>query len=164
MGSNPILMLQAIGAQLTRAYGVFNEGSVIIAPAVCDGWFNDEWFGCYRPAYARLQQCTDFGEVMRFQEELATDPEGIYKYRFSHAYHPFHALSMISMGAITRPRAGAVFIPGAREPGYARSMGCIPTHDFAEALQRSERYVGKNPSVLVVPDAFTEVAVHLHMA
>ena len=164
MGSNPILMLQAIGAQLTRAYGVFNEGGVVIAPAVCDGWFNDEWFGCYRPAYAKLQECTDFGEVMRFQEELATDPEGIYRYRNCHAYHPFHALSMISMGAIAHQRASAVFIPGAKKPGYARSMGCIPTHDFAEAMQRAERYVGKKPRVLVVPDAFTQVGVHLHMA
>ncbi len=48
MGTNPLLMLQAIGGQLTRIFAAFREGGVVIAPALCDGWFNDEWFPSYR--------------------------------------------------------------------------------------------------------------------
>ena len=71
---------------------------------------------------------------------------------------------MISMGAIAHPRASAVFIPGAKKPRYARGMGCIPTKTFADALARTERYVGKNPRILVMPEAFRSVGVHLCLA
>jgi hypothetical protein len=163
MGTNPILMLQAIGAQLTRCYGVFREGGVIIAPSVCDGWFNPSWFPTYERAYHRLQETVDFAEIFQYEEELANDPEGIYRYRFDYAYHPGHALSMISMGAISHQRTSAVFIAGAKKPEYARGMGCIPTRSFDEALRRAERYVGKNPRILVIPEAFRSVGIHLHL-
>ncbi|MBC7325081.1 MAG: DUF2088 domain-containing protein, partial [Moorella sp. (in: Bacteria)] len=98
MGTNPILMLQAIGANLARNFDVFNDGGVIIAPSLCDGWFNDEWFPSYRKVFNKLQEVADFAEAVRFEDEIAHDPEDIYKYRYAYAYHPFHALSMVSMG------------------------------------------------------------------
>lgn len=163
MGSNPILMLQAIAAQLTRCHGVFREDGVIIAPAICDGWFNQTWFPSYERAYHKLQQLSDFADIFEHEAELAHDPDAIFKYRFHYAYHPGHPLSMISMGAIAHQRARAVFIPGAQTPGYARGMGCIPTRDFDAALKQAERYVGKNPRILAVPEAFRSVGVHLHL-
>lgn len=162
MGTNPIFMLQAIGAQLTRCHDVFREGGVIIAPAACDGWFNESWFPSYERAYQKLQETTDFADIFQFEDELARDPDAIFKYRHNYAFHPAHALSMISMGAITHQRASAVFIPGARKPGYARGLGCIPTKSFEDALARAERYVGRNPRILVVPEAFRQVGVHLY--
>jgi len=161
MGTNPVLMLQAIGAQLTRCFRVFHEDGVIIAPSICDGWFNKTWFPSYERAYEQLQETIDFADIFQFEDELVHDPDAIYKYRFSYAYHPGHPLSMISMGAITHQRTKAVFIPGARRPRYARGMGCIPTKTFAEAMARAQRYVGKNPRILVVPEAFRHVGVHL---
>lgn len=163
MGTNPILMLQAIGAQLARCYGVFREGGVIIAPSICDGWFNPTWFPSYERAYQRLQETVNFGDIFQYEDELANDPEGIYQYRFGYAYHPGHALSMVSMGAITHQRASAVFMPGAQKPGIARGMGCIPTRNFDDAMKGAERYVGKNPRILVMPEAFRNVGVHLHL-
>lgn len=162
MGTNPIFMLQAIGAQLIRCHDVFREGGVIIAPAACDGWFNKSWFPSYERAYQKLQETTDFADIFQFEDELASDPDAIYRYRQNYAFHPAHALSMISMGAIAHQRASAVFIPGARMPGYARGMGCIPTKTFEDALARAERYVGRNPRILVVPEAFRQVGVHLY--
>lgn len=70
---------------------------------------------------------------------------------------------MVSMGAIAHQRTSAVFIPGARKPGYARGMGCIPTRTFAEALAQAERLVGKNPRILVMPEAFRYVGVHFYL-
>ncbi|MEX0869214.1 MAG: lactate racemase domain-containing protein, partial [Nitriliruptoraceae bacterium] len=48
MGTNPILMGQAIAAVVARAAGAFREGGVVIAASKCDGWFNDEWFPSYQ--------------------------------------------------------------------------------------------------------------------
>ncbi|MBC8449798.1 MAG: DUF2088 domain-containing protein [Chloroflexi bacterium] len=163
MGTNPIFMLQAIGAQLVRCYGVFREGGVIIAPSACDGWFNESWFPSYERAYEKLQETTDFADIFQFEDELARDPDAIHKYRHNYTFHPAHPLSMISMGAIAHQRANAVLIPGARRARYARSMGCIPTKTFEDALVRAERYVGKNPRILVVPEAFRHVGVHLYL-
>jgi hypothetical protein len=162
MGTNPIFMLQAIGAQLARCFGVFREGGVIIAPSVCDGWFNESWFPSYECAYERLQDTADFADIFAFEEELACDPDAIHRYRHNYAFHPAHPLSMISMGAIAHQWANAVFIPGARKPRYARGMGCIPTKTFDEALAQAERYVGRNPRILAVPEAFRHVGVHLY--
>lgn len=164
MGTNPIFMLQAIGAQLARCYGVFREGGVIIAPSVCDGWFNESWFPSYERAYERLQETTDFADIFQFEHELAGDPDAIHKYRHNYAFHPAHPLSMISMGAIAHQRASAVFIPGARKPRYARGLGCIPVKTFEDALARAERHVGKDPRILVMPEAFRHVGVHLYLA
>lgn len=161
MGTNPILMLQAIGANLARNFDVFNDGGVIIAPSLCDGWFNDEWFPSYRKVFNKLQEVADFAEAVRFEDEIAHDPEYIYKYRYAYGYHPFHALSMVSMGGVALKHTSAIFIPGARKPGYARAMGCIPTNTFAEALKQAEKYVGKNPRLLVLPESFLKVSVHL---
>ncbi len=162
MGTNPILMLQAIGAQLTRDYGVFKEGGVIICASLCDGWFNDEWFPSYRKLFKKLQKISDFAEAVRFEDEISNDPEDIYKYRFAYAYHPFHALSMVSMGAIALKHTSAIFIVGAREPGYARAMGCQPKNTFEDALREAKKYVGKDPNILVLPQCFLKPGFHLY--
>lgn len=163
MGTNPILMLQAIGANLARNFDVFRDNGVVIAPALCDGWFNDEWFPSYRKVYDKLQGLADFAEASRFEDEVARDPEDVFKYRHAFAYHPFHALSMVSMGGVALRHTSAIFIPGARDPGLARGMGCIPANTFAGALKAAEKYVGKNPRVLVLPETFLRVSVHLKL-
>ena len=77
-GTNPTLMFQAIGAQLTRNYDVFNENGVIICASLCDGWFNDEWFPSYREVYKKLQLVSDSTEIVRFEVEVSNRPEYIY--------------------------------------------------------------------------------------
>ncbi|MDI6870147.1 MAG: lactate racemase domain-containing protein [Bacillota bacterium] len=161
MGTNPILMLQAIGSQVTRHFDVFRDNGVVICAALCDGWFNDEWFPSYRKLYHKLHGLADFSEATRFEDEIANDPQDVYKYRYAYAYHPFHALSMVSMGGVALNHTSAIFIAGAREPGYARGMGCIPTNNAQTALKLAEKYVGKNPRILVLPQTFLKVAHHL---
>lgn len=160
-GTNPILMLQAIGAQLTRDYDVFNENGVIICASLCNGWFNDEWFPSYREVYRKLQEVSDFAEITRFEDEVSNKPEYIYKYRFAYGYHPFHAFSMVTCGTIALKHTSAVFMPGAGKPGYARGMGCIPTNTFEDALRATEKFVGKNPKILVLPECFVKPGFHL---
>jgi nickel-dependent lactate racemase len=160
MGSNPILMKQAIGASLARAYGALRPHPVIIVASVCDGWFNDEWFPSYRRIYERLQHCHTVEDLVRYEDEVATDPELVRRYRFGYAYHPFHGFSMAYMGALADRYARAIYVVGAREPGYARSMGCITLPTFAQAVTHAERFVGKDPRMLIVP-RLTAVQVHV---
>jgi nickel-dependent lactate racemase len=165
MGSNPILMLQAIGAQVTRCWRVFKEGGVIIAPSICDGWFNNEWFPSYEATYEKLLEFGDFAGFCHseYVEQFATDPGYINLYREKYAYHPFHAFSMISCGTIALQRTAAVFIPGAEKPEYARGMGCIPTATFEEAMEQAIKITGNNPNIICTPEAFSGgVGVHLY--
>jgi nickel-dependent lactate racemase len=164
MGSNPILLGLAIAGQLSRCWKVMREGCVVIAAAVCDGWFNDSWFPSYEKTYTALQNYCSVSEFLASTEasSLSADPEFCYRYSNYFTYHPFHAMSMLSGSEVSLQRASAVYIAGAKAPGYARGMGFTPTSDFRQALRFSERYVGKNPHILCTPDCFTSgMTTHL---
>lgn len=165
MGTNPILMSLAIGGQLSRCWHAFRGGGVIIATSVCDGWFNPNWFPSYEETYEALQKYCTPAEFLASEDALkiATDTEYCFKYSNYYTYHPFHAMSMISGGGVPPLRTSAVFIAGARAPGYARGMGFIPTSTFEEAMERAKKIVGKDPRILCTPEAFSGgVPVHLH--
>ncbi len=162
MGTNPILMTQAVGATLCRVAGALNPNPVVIVPSICDGWFNDEWFPAYREIYDVYQKNGNAPEDMvKYEEEFASRPEYINKFRFEHAYHPFHAFSMLYMGGVALRSTKAMFMPGAKEPGIARSMGFIPTATFDEAVKAAEKYVGKNPKILALPEYLLKVPAHV---
>lgn len=160
MGSNPILMMQAVGASVVRAKKALTPRPTVIAAAVCDGWFNDAEFPPYRATYEALQQCQHPADMKRVEEQLATDPEWVYRYRHHYGYHPFHAFSMTYMGGIAREHCAAVYIAGAREPGLARGMGARTTQTVEEALAETTATLGRAPRVLVVP-RLSRPAFHL---
>ncbi len=167
MGTNPCLMSLAIGGQLSRCWNTVREGGVIIAASVCDGWFNDRWFPSYAETYDALQKYCSIPEFLGSEDMLRIATKYEYRFLYSnyYAYHPFHAMSMISGGSVPGAYMSATFIAGAKAPSYARGMGFIPTATFGEALQKAKRYVGANPRILCTPDCFTGgVGVHLHLA
>ena len=58
----------------------------------------------------------------------------------------------------------AIYIVGAEDPGYARSMGLKTRATFEEALADAEKkYVGENPNILALPLTFKTASVHLCM-
>ena len=147
MRTNPILMSLAIGGQLSRCWHALRPGCVVIAAAQCDGWFNDLWFPSYEETYFTLQEYCTAREFLESEEavRLATDTDYCFRYSNAFTYHPFHAMSMISGGSASLLWTSAVYIVGARSPGYARGMGFVPLGTFEEALAAAEKYVGKNP-------------------
>jgi hypothetical protein len=163
MGTNPIFMLQAVSAQIIRHRRILADHPVVIAASICDGYFHDEEFPSYRETYELFQR--DYSNVLpdieRLGEYMARKQEYIDKYRFGYAYHPFHAFSMISCGHIAETHCAAVYIAGAREPGYARGMGMKTRATIEEALADCAKYAGKTPNILALPRAFTTAAVHL---
>ncbi len=162
MGSNPVIMLQSIGSSIVRNAGALKPGAVVICASVCDGWFNDEWFPAYQEVYELFQRCTRAEEMGRYADDLCSRPEYIRKFRHAFAYHPFHGLQLMYMGGLALDFTRAIYIAGAKAPGFARGMGCIPTNTFEEAVKHAYRYVGKDPKMLVVP-ALSRPQVHLRI-
>ncbi len=160
MGSNPILMMQAIGSSLVRAKRALVDRPIVIAAAVCDGWFNNTEFPPYEAAFELLQQCQHPAEMVEHQETLATDPEWVYRYRHHYGYHPFHAFSMIYVGGIARDHSSAVYVAGAKRPDLARAMGARTTATVEEAMREAAATLGRTPRVLAVP-ALSKPAFHL---
>ncbi len=166
MGTNPILMMQAISAQIIRHKRVLSEHPVIICSSLCNGYFHDEEFPAYREVYDLFQRdyAATLPDLERFGEYLSVRRDYIEKYRFNYGYHPYHAFSMISCAHIAEKHCAAIYVVGAQEPGYARAMGMKTRGSFEEALADARKYVGGEPNILALPRAFKTAAVHLCMA
>ncbi|MCC3145776.1 lactate racemase domain-containing protein [Halanaerobium sp. Z-7514] len=164
-GTNPLLILQAIAANVIRHKRVLNDNFVIIVSSICNGYFHDEEFPSYREVYELFQKDYNYTlpDLNKYGEYVAKKQEYIDKYRFNFGYHPFHAFSMISCGHIAKMHASEIYMVGAYEPGYARGMGMNPLATFEDALKDAEKHVGKNPNILALPKAFKRKPVHLMM-
>lgn len=165
MGTNPIQMMQALSAQVIRHKRIMSDHCVIICSSACDGFFNDERWPYARELYEKFQHCGNtLPEMHQYGEEFATRQEYVDKYRFHGAFHPFHGFSMISCGHIAEMNTSAIYIVGAKEPGYARGMGLKTRSTFEEALEDAmKKYVGEKPNILALPKTFKMGAVHLCM-
>ena len=163
MGSNPILMMQAIGSSLVRAKRALVKRPIVIAAAICDGDFNATDFPPYEAAFELLQSCQHPADMVQHQEMLATDPVWVDRYRHHYGYHPFHAFSMIYVGGIARDHSSAVYVAGAKRPDLARAMGARTTATVEEALREATASIGRTPRVLAVP-ALSKPAFHLATA
>jgi lactate racemase len=165
-GTNPILIMQAIGANIIRHRRVMNDNFVVVCASICNGYFHDEEFPSYRELYEQFQNDyhNQLPDMEKYGEYFCSKPDYIHKYRFNYGYHPYHAFSMISCGHIAEMHSSAVYIVGAYEPGYARAMGMKTRATIEEALKDAQRYTGPDPKILALPKCFKTAAVHLMMA
>lgn len=164
MGSNPIMLMQAISGQAVRHKRVMSDNCVFIVPAVCNGYFNESVWPYLPKLYEMFQKDSmqTLPDLNRYGEYFATNEEYVRQYRFANAYHPFHGFSMISSAHLAEKHTSAIYIVGAQEPGYARAMGMKTRATIEEAIEDAKKkFVGKNPRVLALPRAFKTTAVHL---
>lgn len=164
-GTNPILMLQAISANIIRHKRVLSDNCVVICSSLCNGYFHDEEFPSYRPLFDLFQKDyhNTLPDLEKYGEYFCSNEEFIKKYRFNYGYHPYHAFSMISCGHVAEMHCSAIYIVGGIEPGYARAMGMKTRATFADALNDAKKYVGEDPNILALPRTFTTAGVHLAM-
>ena len=165
MGTNPVMMMQAISAQVIRHRRVMSDQCVFIVTSTCDGFFNDVIWPYMHEVYGLLQaECNTLPDIHHHGERIATDPAYVAKYREAGAFHPFHPFSMMACGHLTEMHTSATYIVGAKAPGYARGMGLKTRATVEEALEDArQKYVGDHPSILVLPRTFRTAAVHLCM-
>jgi hypothetical protein len=163
MGTNPVMLMQAISAQVIRHKRVLSDRCVFIVTSICDGYFNDVDWPYMREVWELLEsECNTLGDIHVHGERFATDPEYIRQYRAGTAYHPFHAFSMMACGQLAEMHTAAIYLVGAREPGFARGMGFKTRATVEEALADARnKYVGEHPRVLALPRTFRTAAVHL---
>jgi hypothetical protein len=157
MGTNPILMSLAIGAQYSRCAKALRPDPVVIAVAACDGWFNDAWFPSYEETYRAAQDydTTEAFLASKDAHRISTDPTYCASYSSGYTYHPFHAMSMLAGGAVPLKWCPQVYLVGAEKPGYARGMGYRTLPTVAGALKDAERYVGSKPRILATPECYS---------
>ena len=166
MGTNPIMLMQAISAQVIRHKRIMSDNCVIICSSLCNGYFHDELWPYTREMYEMFQHdfMNTLPDMNRYGEYFATNEEYIRKYRYCNAFHPFHGFSMISCGHIAEMNTSAIYLCGAQEPGYARGMGLKTRATIEEALADArKKFVGQNPNILALPQTFKLGAVHLMM-
>lgn len=166
MGTNPIMLMQAISAQVIRLKRVMSDQCVIICASSCNGYFHDELWPYTRKMYELFQKdsMNTLVDLQRYAEYFATNQEWIRQYRYCNAFHPFHGFSMISCAHIAEMNTSAIYVCGAVEPGYARGMGMKTRKTIEEALEDAKKkYVGNNPNILALPLTFKKCAVHLMM-
>ncbi len=167
MGSNPILMSLAIGGQLSRCWHAFREGGVLIAAAICDGDWNPRWFPSYEKTFETMLGYPAVTDFLKSDDmlSLSKDKEYCRLYSETFAYHPFHAMSMLSGGSVPAKWCSRVILVGAQNRDHATQLGYTPADTFDEALQLAETITGKNARILCTPECFTGGAsVHLHVS
>jgi hypothetical protein len=157
MGTNPILMSLGIGVQYSRCAKALREGAVVIAISSCDGWFNADWFPSYEETYNALQGFSTAEAFLASDEavRISTDSEYCFSYSNRYTYHPFHAMSMMSGGAVPLKWCSEVMVVGAKKAGYARGMGFSTYSTVDEAMTAARKHVGKSPRILVTPECYT---------
>lgn len=165
-GTNPILILQAIAANIIRHRRILSDRCVVICASLCNGYFHDEEFTGYRRLYELFQ--SDYHNTLvdleRHGESFCHDEQLIKQYRFNWGFHPYHCFSMVSCGHIAEEHCAAVYIVGAQEPGYARGMGMKTRSTFEESLaDAKKKFVGESPNILALPRTFKTAGVHLMM-
>ena len=55
MGTNPIMMMQALSAQVLRYKRIMSDNCVIICSSLCNGFFHDELWPYLREMYDMFQ-------------------------------------------------------------------------------------------------------------
>lgn len=166
MGTNPIMLMQALSAQVIRHKRIMSDKCVIICSSLCNGFFNDSLWPYTREMFEMFKhdEMNILLDMDRLGEYFATNEEYIRKYRFANAFHPFHGFSMISCGHIAEMNTSAIYIVGAKDPGYARAMGLKTRATFEEALADAmKKFTGPEPNILALPMTFKTAAVHLCM-
>lgn len=162
-GRNPILVEQAIAAQIIRLKRVLVENPIVIALAQCDGDFGDEEFPAMKPVYDYFNaHCNTLPEADSFHNEM-NNQKYFDMYRYNYAFHPYHCFSMISCAHIAEKECKAVYIVGAKAPGTARSMGMKTRSTVLEAIEDAKKFTNDKPNILVLPMTFKRPSVHLCM-
>lgn len=166
MGTNPVMLMQALSANVIRFKRIMSDNCVIICQSLCNGYFNDELWPYTREMWDKWMNFSmdTLPDMNRLGEYFATNEEYIRRYRYTNAFHPFHGFSMISCGHIAEMNTSAIYITGAEKPGIARGMGLKTRHTIEEALEDAKKkIVGPNPNVLALPLTFKTASVHLCM-
>ena len=86
MGTNPIMLMQALSAQVIRHKRVMADRCVIICSSLCNGYFNDELWPYTRELFDMFGKGMNILPDLDYHgERFATNTEYVSKYRYAGA-------------------------------------------------------------------------------
>jgi len=156
---NPLLTLSSTGlgylGGVIEALG--KPGCSVIMATPCPDRWNDATHPSYREVWDRvLGDTRDPHEIMeRYEDEFASRPDYIHKYRHEHGFHPVHGL--MATHPLKRLRhAGRIFVAGIEAPKLAYHLGFVATETIEDAVAQASEVHGADCSIGVVryPPAF----------
>jgi lactate racemase len=158
---NPILALTYM-TMVMRTWvnkPILRPGGVFIGVVKCNGTIDTR----RRPSdqevwdlFGRVHSALD---LFDFEEEFLTREDYLYRYRYCHAVHPIHSFWVFYEDQYLLDHAGKVIFAGEVNPEAVRKLGCTPARDFDHAWGMAEQIVGKNPTVVVVPDYMSRLKI-----
>jgi hypothetical protein len=153
---NPLLV-RCVGLgylfNMYRGRPLVKPGGVWIVCHPCRADFDTEHHPSYVEFFHRLlPETRDADELRtRYEEEFATNPTYIEKYRFGNAYHGAHPFYMWYWAENGQKHVGHVICAGAEEPGTAARMGWHATRDLTSAIELARDLLGdRDPSIALL--------------
>ena len=103
----------------------------------------------YRPLFGALGATTD-GAIGRAERAAANDARAIDAYRAGRACHPVLPYADWAGCAPALARLGSVIVAGSRDAMAARTLGFVPSHSLASALEMAHGVAGGRARVGVL--------------
>lgn len=154
-GSAHNTLIASVGALVPPRYSpgepVLREGGVVIAVSPSSGYIDPERYPSYQDTIDLYGRYHGVRPLIDHESEFTARPDYLQRYHHGHGYPPLHPFWLFYELEYTLQRAGAVFMAGTSNPGAFRSMGLIPTADFATAWRSARKHVGASPTVVVAP-------------
>lgn len=158
---NPILALTYM-AMLVRTWvnkPILRPGGVFIGVLKCNGTIDTRRRPSDQEVWDLFGKVYSASDLFDFEEEFLTREDYIYRYRHCHAVHPIHSFWMFYEDQYLLDHPGKVIFAGEVNPGAVRKLGCTPAPNFDHAWAMAEQVVGKNPTVVVVPEYMSRLKI-----
>lgn len=158
---NPILALTYM-TMVMRTWickPVLKPGGVLIGMVKCNGTIDKRRRPSDQEVWDLFGKVHSAIDLFDFEDEFLTREDYLYRYRHCHAVHPIHSFWMFYEDQYLLDHAGKVIFTGEVNPEAVRKLGCTPASGFDHAWKMAEQIVGKNPTVVVVPDYMSRLKI-----
>lgn len=149
---NPVLVANLALSYAFNLYQnkplVKRDGVFIIAQP-CYNIFNKKHHPSYIEFFNKvLKETKDPYEMEKsFEEDFATRPTYIQKYRYGNAFHGVHPFYAWYFGAYALKYLRNVFIAGAKSPKTVKRLGFTPIKSIEKAVKKAEELKGKDCTI-----------------
>jgi len=152
-------LIGAVGALVPPRFSpgapVLREGGVVIAVSPSNGFIDRERYPSYQDVIDLYGRYHSVRALVDHEPEFDARPDYRQQYTHGHGFPPLHPFWLMYELEYTLSRAGAVYMAGTANPGAYRSLGLVPTVDFAAAWKLAAKHVGPNPATVVAPSFFS---------
>ena len=132
-----------------RGMPIVKKGGVVILTHPLYNEFSEKHHAAYHEFFHRCLAETRCSETLqnKYESEFASNPEYKELYRHGYAYHGVHPFYMWYWAENGWQHSGKIIIVGAEDKQAAEIMGWDCASSMDEALEMSQTFLGRRPSV-----------------